>query len=74
MSHLISIYLKLIILSIIGMAVVKIWAIFIVVWMHGGKYQWTWMDAKSILVNGLVLAAVFCAIATITIYREKNRS
>lgn len=74
MSHLISIYFKLIILSLIGMTAVKIWVIFIVFWVHGGKYQWTWMDAKSILVNGLVLAAVFCAIATIIIYRKKNRS
>ncbi|MGF6766247.1 type VI protein secretion system component VasK [Paraburkholderia sp. GAS33] len=72
MPRLILIYLKLIILSLIGMTAVKIWAVFVVVWKYGGKHQWNWADARSIMINGLILSVVFCVIATITIYREKN--
>ena len=59
------IYLKLISLCLIGATAVKIWVVFVRVWMHGGSYRWGWIGAKFILVNGGLLAVVFCILATV---------
>jgi hypothetical protein len=65
------IYFKLIGFSFVGMAAVKVWSIFVVIWVHGEKYKWGWVDAKFVLVNSLLISAVFCVFATI--YYIKNK-
>jgi hypothetical protein len=71
MKNLIFIYCKLFSLCIAGAATVKIWVIFVRVWMHGGHYQWGWIDAKFIIANGGLLAIVFCIIATIACKKSR---
>lgn len=72
MSKLILVYLKLIILCFVGIVAVKLWVIFIVIWAHGGQYHWREEDIKFVAVNGSLLSAVFCVVATIHYMRNRS--
>ena len=71
MPKLILVCLKLIILCFVGIVAVKLWEIFVVIWVHGGQYQWGWGDIKFVVVNGSLLAAVFCVFSTIHYMRNR---
>jgi hypothetical protein len=72
MKKLVFVYLKILLLSFVGVLAVKIWAIFVSVWMQGACYHWNWVDAKYILVNGSLLAIVFCVFATISYIKNRR--
>jgi hypothetical protein len=72
MHKLLLFYLYAFFLSFIGMAAVKVVAVFIVTEMKGLHYQWGWWDIKGILVNGFLLAFVFCMFATVFYIRGRR--
>ncbi len=72
MSKYILTYVKLFLLSFVGAMVLRIWMIFISMWIHGDHYQWGWVDVKFILVKGGLLTVLFWV--TVTIGWMKNRS
>jgi hypothetical protein len=63
--------IKVLALSFTGAAAVKVWAIFVITWSHGGHHQWEWQDAKYVVVNGALLTFAFCIVASIDYFKNR---
>jgi hypothetical protein len=55
----------------LGVIAIKIWVIFVYVWVHGVHYQWGIDDVRFILKQGALMAFVMCSF--VTIFLIKNR-
>jgi hypothetical protein len=60
-------------ISIIGVAAIKVTVVYMANFYYGGTHLWGWRDAKDVLINGSLLASVFCVFAVAQYLRTRDQ-
>ncbi len=74
MIRLLLLFIYAFVISLLGVAAIKITVVYMAMLFYGGAHEWGWQDAKDVIFHGALLGAVFGIFATLQYLRIRKHS